>query len=64
MKKKALGAARFEDFVSDFSDDECERRTEEVVRRACGQRPTMNLETGQPLQGPQLSPAELKRRGY
>lgn len=54
----------FEDFVPDFSPDECERRMTEVVRLACGHAPTFNLETGQPLTGAQLVPAELKRRGY
>lgn len=63
-KKKPAGAVRFEDFVPDFSDDECERRTAEIVRRACGQPASFDLATGQPFSGPQIAPAELKRRGY
>lgn len=54
----------------DFSEDECERRMNEVIRRVvlprspAYQKPTFNLETGQPFEGPQLSADELRRRGY
>lgn len=57
-------AKHFEENPPDFSPDECERRAAEVVRRCCNQLPRINLETGQPLEGEQLSAEELCRRGY
>lgn len=51
-------------FIVDFSDDEWDRRTNEMVRRACGQPATFDLETGQPFNGPKLIDEELQRRGY
>lgn len=51
-------------YKADFSEDECWRRTEELIRRACGAKPTFSFETGQPFEGPQLTPEELRRRGY
>lgn len=51
-------------FVTDFSPDETRRRAAEIIRRCCGKPATFNLETGQPLDGSELSREELKRRGY
>ena len=48
----------------DFSPDECERRMNEVIRRMARRPPTFDMETGQPIEGGQLSAEELKRRGY
>jgi hypothetical protein len=47
-----------------FPPDEAERRMKEIMRRACGQRGTFDLATGQNFGEPKLSEAELKRRGY
>lgn len=47
-----------------FPPEEAKRRFEETMRRACGMKPTMDLKTGQPLDGEQFSQMELERRGY
>lgn len=47
-----------------FSDEETERRMSEAMSRLCGKPHTMNMKTGQNLQAPFLSEAELIRRGY
>lgn len=48
-----------------FPPEECERRLAEVMRRLSpGVKPTFNLSTGQNYGEPQLSEAELLRRGY
>lgn len=47
-----------------FSAEETERRMSEAMRRMAGRPRQMNLKTGQNLQPPFLSKAELKSRGY
>ena len=48
----------------DFTEAEHERRFQETLRRCCCQKPTFDLETGQPYEGKQLSKKELRSRGY
>lgn len=62
-------AASFEKLMADNPDDffdaeETQRRMDECMSRMGGRPATMNMKTGQNLQAPFLSEAELKRRGY
>lgn len=55
--------------MCDFSEDEMERRMNELIRRMVldphrRQKPTFNMETGQNYEPPFLSDDELRRRGY
>lgn len=52
------------EFDIDFSDDEVDRRVQELIRRCGKQKPTFDMETGQPYEGDRLSDDELRRRGY
>ncbi len=47
-----------------FSPEETERRMSEAMRRLSGRPRAMNMTTGQNLQPPFLSEAELMARGY
>lgn len=47
-----------------FSDEETERRTQEMFNRIFHRKATMNMRTGQNLGEPFLSDDELHRRGY
>lgn len=47
-----------------FSEEETERRMTECMHRLGGRPATMNMKTGQNLQPPFLSEAELAARGY
>lgn len=64
MPKRKLDCGNGVEIDADFSDDEIARRADELMRRMCGKPATFDLNTGQPLSGPQLGSDELQRRGY
>lgn len=64
MPKRKIDFGNGVEIDADFSDDEIERRANELMLRCCGKPATFDMQTGQPFEGPQLSPDELKRRGY
>lgn len=47
-----------------FCPEEADRRMREAMRRCCGMPATMNTTTGQNLEPPFRSEAELKALGY
>lgn len=47
-----------------FSSEESDRRMKEAMRRLFGKPAQMNMKTGQNLQPPFLSEADLAARGY
>jgi len=64
MQARKLDCGNGVEIDADFSDDEIERRADELLRRMLGKPGTFDMDTGQPLSGPQLSREELRRRGY